>query len=137
MLLRTYESILSGLPDPAIVDAAKRFTSGLVPDQNTEFAPSVATFTTEVRRIASDWQEAERARLRPPPPALKPVSHPIASIKARAELDMAGRRVLADGVTMDEFRAGAQQRRWPAGAVYVAVLGMVFAPMVERNAEAA
>ncbi len=48
--LRTMESVLSGLSSEAIVDAARRFTSGDVQGQNLRFAPSIPEFVKEARR---------------------------------------------------------------------------------------
>lgn len=43
---------MKDIPAQAVIEAAERFTSGLVPNQNKTFAPSVAEFATEARRIA-------------------------------------------------------------------------------------
>lgn len=47
------EAVLEGISSEAICEAAKRYAGGLVEGQNTRFAPSVAEFAQEVRRIAS------------------------------------------------------------------------------------
>lgn len=121
VLLRTYEAILRDMPDGFIVDAAQRFTSGLVTGQSLEFAPAVAGFAAEVRRMNEARMELQRRSALPPP---KPALCPVATIKARAEMEMADRRILAEDMTMDGFKSN----RWPPGAQYVAILGKVFAP---------
>lgn len=51
-LLLTFAQALSGVSDPAIIEAAQRFSSGLVPGQSPTFAPSVAEFAQEARRLS-------------------------------------------------------------------------------------
>ncbi|WP_395449918.1 hypothetical protein ACHMW7_08970 [Aminobacter sp. UC22_36] len=53
LTMQTYEAVLSGVPSPAVVEAAQRFTTGEVLGQNKVFAPSVAEFVQEARRIAA------------------------------------------------------------------------------------
>jgi hypothetical protein len=49
--LLTYDKALTGIEDRAIEEAAGRFISGDVKDQNRTFAPSVPEFVQEARRI--------------------------------------------------------------------------------------
>lgn len=51
-LLLTYDEDTTGVPDQAIIEAAGRFRRGEVAGQNKTFAPSIAEFCTEARRIA-------------------------------------------------------------------------------------
>lgn len=51
-LLLTYDEDTTGVPDQAIIEAAGRFRRGEVQAQNKTFAPSIAEFCTEARRIA-------------------------------------------------------------------------------------
>lgn len=52
LTMQTYEAVLSGVTARAVIEAAQRFTSGEVRGQNRTFAPSVAEFVQEARRIA-------------------------------------------------------------------------------------
>lgn len=65
--LRSIEAVLAGVPSDAICEAAKRFAGGLVDGQSARFAPSVAEFAQEVRRIA----ELHKYRGRPSLPKPK------------------------------------------------------------------
>lgn len=47
----TYEAVLRDVSGQAVIEAAQRFTAGLVPDQSKTFAPSIAEFATEARRL--------------------------------------------------------------------------------------
>ena len=68
MTLRTFEAVLKDIPAQAVIEAAERFTSGLVPNQNKTFAPSVAEFATEARRIAELLPYRGKASLSKPRP---------------------------------------------------------------------
>lgn len=61
-LLLTFGRALSGVSDQAIIDAAQRYVSGLVPGQSATFAPAVAEFSQEARRL----DEEQRDRLSRP-----------------------------------------------------------------------
>lgn len=63
----TYEAVLRGVSSQAVIEAAQRFTAGLVPSQNTTFAPSIAEFATEARRIDGVIPYRNRPRLEGPP----------------------------------------------------------------------
>lgn len=52
-LLLTYDQALTGVTDQAITEAAQRFTCGDVQGQSRTFAPSIAEFVQEARRVAS------------------------------------------------------------------------------------
>lgn len=51
-LLKTYSAVLRDVTSQAITEAAQRFICGDVKDQSRTFAPSVAEFVQEARRIA-------------------------------------------------------------------------------------
>lgn len=53
LTLRTFQSILGNLSSQAITETAQRFAAGEVQGQSLKFAPSVAEFTQEARRIES------------------------------------------------------------------------------------
>jgi len=50
--MQTYEAVLADVAPQAVIEAAHRFTTGAVEGQNRTFAPSVAEFVHEARRIA-------------------------------------------------------------------------------------
>lgn len=52
LTMQTYEAVLAGTTPQAVIEAAQRFTTGAVESQNRTFAPSVAEFVHEARRIA-------------------------------------------------------------------------------------
>lgn len=53
LTMQTYEAVLADVTPQAVIEAAQRFTTGAVHGQNRTFAPSVAEFVHEARRIAS------------------------------------------------------------------------------------
>lgn len=53
LTLRTFEAVLKDIPAQAVIEAAERFVSGLVPEQSDTFAPSPAKFANEARRIVA------------------------------------------------------------------------------------
>lgn len=66
------ESVLEGQPSEAICEAARRFAGGLVEGQSPRFAPAVAEFAQEVRRIAALLQYRGRPALPKPKDDWKP-----------------------------------------------------------------
>jgi hypothetical protein len=52
LTMQTYEAVLADVAPQAVIEAAQRFTTGAVDGQNRTFAPSVAEFVHEARRIA-------------------------------------------------------------------------------------
>jgi len=50
-LLKTYRAVLGDIGSQAIVEAAQKFVTGDVKGQSLTFAPSVAEFVQEARRI--------------------------------------------------------------------------------------
>lgn len=60
------ERAVSNLPSEAIAEAAQRFTAGLVSGQHKTFAPSVAEFASEARRIAELMPYRNRPQLPAP-----------------------------------------------------------------------
>lgn len=62
----TYEAVLRDVTSPAVIEAAQRFTSGLVPSQSATFAPSIAEFAQEARRVDGVIPYRNRERLPAP-----------------------------------------------------------------------
>lgn len=65
-LLLTYDEDTTGIQDQAIIEAAQRFRRGLVASQSKTFAPSVAEFVQEARRVVELLPYRGRAQLSPP-----------------------------------------------------------------------
>lgn len=63
-LVRTYSAALDGLPDFAVLEAAKRFLQGRVKDYNPRFPPMPPQWAIEARAIV-----AERIAANAPKPA--------------------------------------------------------------------
>jgi len=86
-LLKTYSKQLEGVSDAAIIETAERFTGGLVEGQNRTFAPSIAEFATEARRMHELLPYRGRAAL--PPPKWEPYREPPRAEKVRMGFKMA------------------------------------------------
>lgn len=74
----------ASLPAWACIEAASRFTLGQVPRNTQAFAPTVAEFLVEVRRLVAD--EDEHQRLMSPPKMLPAPARPAADAEARARV---------------------------------------------------
>lgn len=122
LTMQTYEAVLAGMTPQAVVEAAQRFTTGAVAGQNQSFAPSVAAFVQEVRRIAEIMPH--RGRMALAVPARAPRREPRPDEHARMCLKLPllqaairnGRADLlaaADRSGLDELVALAQSWRVP------------------------
>ena len=81
LTMQTYEAVLAGVAPQAVVEAAQRFTTGAVAGQNSSFAPSVAEFVREARRIAEIMPHRGRKAL--PVPGGAPRREPRPDERAR------------------------------------------------------
>lgn len=81
-------SSVGGQPQWAILDAASRFTLGQVPRNTQAFAPTVAEFLVEIRRLVDE--DAEHKRLQAPPKMLPPPNEPSPLERARMAKKLAG-----------------------------------------------
>ena len=54
---------------------------------------------------------------------------------AAARKSLHGRKVIAEGVTLEQFQRGAMDRTYPEGARLVAILGVVVARSNERKSK--
>lgn len=72
-LLLTYDEDLVGVSEQAICEAAVRFRRGLVEGQSKTFAPSIAEFCVEARKIADILPFRDRRSI--PPPRNEPFRH--------------------------------------------------------------
>lgn len=128
--LRTFDSVLDGIPGPVITEVAKRFTSGDVDGQSRTFAPSVAEFTQEARRLADLRQYRNRPAL--PAPEKYRGTPPFMVRQEQAKTRFAGWTVFKENVGYDEARNLSKSRELPVGAVWSGCLGTIFLPPVKE-----
>lgn len=127
-LLETLARLCVGLTDQAIIEAAERFAAGDVVGQSKRFAPSGPEYVEEARR-RQEFIEL-RARPRLPPPAYRPGPlAPFELAQQRAWAANSGRDVIAQDVSMEQFQKMSRERQIPAGASWVASIGVVFGPV--------
>src|SRR6185312_9280923 len=125
-----YDEDTTGIPDEAIIEAAARFRRGMVKGQSDTFAPSIAKFCTEARRVAELLQYRDRPAL----PAASVVPYrsgrlaPFQILAEQMRQKYAGRPILAVGLSHDQWLA--RRREFPLGHTWIAALnGTVFGPM--------
>lgn len=126
-LLYSFGLAVEGLSTEAIVDAARRYGTGRVEGQSTEYAPSPAAFAQEARRR----QEAITLRNTPYLPAPSRAfggPAPFQVAQERARHDNARRAVLKTDATFDEFKAMSRAGDLPAGSSWVACLSTIYGP---------
>lgn len=127
MLLRTYRAVLADSSSQSIIEAAERFTRGLVAGQSKTFAPSVPEFVGEVARRQELIDIQAKPRL--PPPRYFP--GPLAPFQIRQQKRLAENahlEVLFENVNFDQWRRMSMAKEIPVGAKWVASLGMVYGP---------
>lgn len=95
-LLLTYDQALTGVSDQATCEAAQRFVTGDVKDQSRTFAPSVAEFVQEARRIAELIPYRDRVGL-PAPANYRPHRFDDEKTRIRMGFKM---KVLSAGIAM-------------------------------------
>jgi hypothetical protein len=129
LTLDTFERILDGVPDQVIIDTVKRFLAGDVADQSIRFAPSIAEFNREARRIADLRSYAEKPRL-PSPKNYR--STGLLPFEMRAEQHrqkFEGWDMVAENVSYDRFWSMHKAGELPEGSTWSAALnGKVFVP---------
>lgn len=102
-LLLTYDEDLTGISDQAIIETAQRYRRNRVPNQSTEFAPSIAAFVDSARRQEELISIRSRPRLAAPPPTPMQPSAPIQR-RTEAELERHRKR-------MADFRASYEKEK--------------------------
>lgn len=134
-LLLTYDQALSGVSDQAIKATALRFIAGEISGQSKTFAPSIAEFTQEAKRIADLQSYQSRPKLTAP---YRPRSH-LAPYEIKAEQlrqKYADREILHTDVSYDQWRA--MRDKLPFGHTWIGALGgTIFGPKPEERKEAA
>lgn len=134
--MKTYEAVLRDVSALAVIEAAQRYTAGLVPAQNLTFAPSVAEFASEARKQADVIAIRSQPRISPPsyrPGRLAPFQ--IAAEKAKAA--NAHRTVIQENATLEQFQAMSRAGQLPAGASWVACLATIYGPEPKQQSVAA
>jgi hypothetical protein len=125
--LGTLQHLCAGLTDQAVIDAAQRFAAGDVKDQSKKFAPSAPEFVEEARRRDELLKVLARPRLPPPTYQRGPLApYQIATQKKWAE--NAHLPVLFTDIDFNKWKALSAAKDVPAGAKWVAALGVVFGP---------
>ena len=126
LLLATFEQRLEGISDKAIINAAKRFMDGDVPGQSTAFAPSVADFKQEARRLHTLYIDLNKPRQVSYAPLYSRT--PLMDRIEKLKRDNADRQVLFEDVDNDRWKKLSGQQLVPEGASWVAALGTVYGP---------
>jgi hypothetical protein len=135
--MRTFEAVLRDASSEAVIRAANRFCAGEVKDQSLKFAPSVAEFSQEVKQCAEYLELLARPRLPPPP---KYIPGPLAPFQIKTEQARQANAhlpILFENITFDEFRKMSAARQIPAGAKWVAALGIIYGPAPKATSKAA
>lgn len=136
VLVRSFEAATADVPPAAVCEAAKRYMEGRVDGQNTRFAPSVAEFAMEARRLAELRQAISRPRL-PSSTYLRSGPAPFQVKAERLRTKYADWTVIRKGVSFDEWRTLCASKQIPAGAMWIAALdGSVMVPPNQQKAGA-
>lgn len=135
LTMATFEAALRDVTSQAVIEAAQRFTCGDVTGQSRTFAPSIAEFVQEARRIADLIPYRDRPRLPPPSHRPGPLA-PFQVTQQRLRAENEHLPVLFEDVSYDRWRKLSADRQVPVGAKWVAALGIVYgpAPIAQRSA---
>lgn len=128
VLVRSFDAATEKMPSRAVCEAAELYMRGEVKGQNLRYAPTVAEFATEVRRIAELHQFLARPRL--PAPEYRNSGPAPFQIKAeQLRQKYAAWSVLRDGVSLEEFKAMVLAKKVPTNATWIGALnGSVLVP---------
>lgn len=124
--METYRAVLDGVSFRSIIETASRFTSGDVKNQNRTFAPSIAEFVQEARRIETMYSAIDRPREYKAIPVF--TRNPLTVRLERLRSDNAHREILFEDINFDKWRRLSAERMVPVGASWVAALGTVYGP---------
>lgn len=122
--LRTLERLLANIDPPAVVEAARRFAAGEVQAQSMRFAPTVAEFTAEARKVQQAREAAQRPMVSRPVPA----SIPLSIRNERLRTKYAHRPVLFEDINDERFKQLSREQKIPTGASWVAALATIYGP---------
>lgn len=135
VLLATLERSTSRLSDRAVAETARRFICGEVANRNPAFAPSVAEFVQEARRVEELVPYMDRPRL-PSPKAERSERHHVSPAeRIRMGFKMS---VLSAGLGLrkvDEV-AAANKRGLPALIALAEAWGVPVPPELKQSAAA-
>lgn len=126
VLLATFEKACAGFDPGVIQEVAARYTDGRVEGQRTDFAPTVAQFATEARRLADLRQYRNRPAL--PAPSRYSSTPPFIVRKEQAKTKFAGWTVFKTDVGYDEARNLSKAGQLPVGATWSGCLATIFLP---------
>jgi hypothetical protein len=128
VLVRTFDDAVRDIPDRAVSETARRYCRGEVAGQSTRFAPTVAEFTQEARKQAKFIENMARPRL-PAPERPRHDTPPFMIQKERLRMKYAGWDMVAEGLTLDQFKAQIVTKQFPPDATWIGALnGSVFVP---------
>lgn len=125
--MATYEAALRDVISQAVIEAAQRFTCGDVTGQSRTFAPSIAEFVQEARRIADLIPYRSRPRLPPPTEPQRGLA-PFQITQQRLLAENAHLPILFENISYDQWRKMSREKQVPVGAKWVAALGIVYGP---------
>lgn len=128
-MMATFSAALRTCPGSAITEAAERFIGGRVEGQSLTFAPSIAEFSTEVRRCQDMIRWRMRALPAPSVPAVAASRRaPFEVLAAKTRSRFAERPILFQEVTLDQFKVLSRHRQIPPGSTFSVLLGTVYGP---------
>ncbi len=131
--METFDLATKGLSAAAIIETAQRFVLGAVEGQSVDFAPTVARFAQEARKRHEYLKPVAQKSL--PLPRYFP--GPLAPFQVRQQKRLAensNRPIIAENINFDQWRRMSQAKEIPAGAVWIATLGIVFGPVQQAAA---
>lgn len=137
LLLDTYGRQLAPVSTEAVERAVRRFLNGEVESQNKRFAPTMAEFMDEVRdseeylltvaRLNSE-RETARRQFVALPKWERDERPPFVKLMDKLRKDNSHREILAEEVTIEEYKRRATDGEFPLGSSLVAILGTVYGP---------
>lgn len=124
--MSAYELAVAGLSSQAITEAAQRFISGVVEGQSIDFAPAAPRFALEARQR----QEYIDLKAKPRIPVYRHhTGAPFYMRQEKTRTKYMDHRIIAENVGYDQWCRLSRGKEVPVGAIWVASLGTVFAPL--------
>lgn len=119
-----YVNCLKGLPIAAIEQGILRFLRGECKDVSPKFCP----YPPELARICRTTVYVPMNRAEPSSPGPSVQRVPFMERIERKRREYAGRAILFDHVSYDQFRQLSRSGQIPVGGQWVASLGTVYGP---------
>jgi len=132
LTVSAYELAVAGLSSQSVIEAAQRFITGLVDGQSMDFAPATPRFAQEAR----SRQELIDLKAKPRLPAPRYFPGPLAPFQVRQQKRLSENShlpVLFENINSDQWRKLSMERKVPAGAIWVASLGIVYGPQTRQK----